>query len=431
MTDQSRLQFTDALLEKMLAQRAGPGAPADLIPSIAAAIESTGQRAPGLLGAVSGRGASRTRRDPGTLTSRRILQVAAVGMAVVVVAAGAGLFLRLSPALIGGPSSPPSIAPVPSSSVAPSPSPSPSPSPIATPRPAAVVAFIRYVSRANPMAETGRVWIVGTDGTGAHELFPGGTTDQTGVAWSPDGTRLVYSESGKLYLTDASGTEPQPLDTGCVSSCSDTSAAFSPDGTRLVLRRGLADGLTWTIATLDLASGRVLELTSTAPDYYERPRWSSDGKQIVFSRQDKFGNGSAVFIVDADGRNLRRLSPASLPARLPDWSPDGSRIVFTSLVIKYVQVAGTNTQQMSQDVYTVHPDGTDLRRLTSDANSIGATWTPDGRILFATGCRGDCAATGGLWTMDADGTNVKLLVPGGSGLDAALYGVDAAWQPTP
>ena len=64
MTGQSNLQLTDALLEKMLVERAGRGAPADLVPAIAAAVESTGQRAPGLLGALSGPAASRTRRGP-------------------------------------------------------------------------------------------------------------------------------------------------------------------------------------------------------------------------------------------------------------------------------------------------------------------------------------------------------------------------------
>ena len=56
MTDQSSLQLTDALIEKMLAERAGRGAPADLVPSISAAVESTGQRAPGLLGCAVGTG---------------------------------------------------------------------------------------------------------------------------------------------------------------------------------------------------------------------------------------------------------------------------------------------------------------------------------------------------------------------------------------
>lgn len=427
MTDQSRLPLTDALLEKMLLQRAGPGAPAGLVPAIAAAIETTGQRAPGLLGRLSGPAASRTRRGPWPVASKRVLQVAAFAMAVVVVVAGAGLFLRQSPSVIGGPSSSPSITLAPSPSVEPSSSTTPAPSPIASPRPAAVVAFIRYVYRANPLAEIGRVWIVGTDGTGGHELFPDGTTDQSGVAWSPDGTRLVYSESGRLYLTDANGTAPQVVDAGCASSCSDTSAAFSSDGNRLVLVRGISG----VIATVDLASGRVVELGSTAATANERPRWSPDGTQIVFSRQDKLGGGSAVFVVGADGQNLRQLSPATLPAHFSDWSPDGAWIVFTSLVSKIVRVSGTDTQQLSQDVYTVRPDGTELRGLTTDGNSIGATWTPDGRILFSTGCRGDCAASGGLWTMEADGSNAVLLVPGGSGLDAPLRGIDAAWQPTP
>jgi dipeptidyl aminopeptidase/acylaminoacyl peptidase len=427
MTDQSRLQLTDALLEKMLAQRAGPGAPADFVPAIAAAIESTGQRAPGLLGTLSGSAPSRTRRGSWPFAPRRILQVAALAAVAVAVAAGAGLFLRQSPAVIGGPSGSPSTTPVPSQSVEPSSSTAPAPPPVATPRPAAVIAYTKYVFRTNSMAETGRVWIVGADETGAHELFPDGIGVQSGVAWSPDGTRLVYTEAGRLYLTDASGTAPQVADTGCASACSDGSAAFSTDGTRLVFVRGASK----VIATIDLASGRVVELGSTGATANERPRWSPDGKQIVFSRQDKFNNGSAVFVVDSDGQNLRQLSKASLPARLPEWSPDGSRILFTSLGIKYVRVAGTNTQQITQDVYTVGPDWTDLRRLTKDGNSIGATWTPDGRILFSTGCRGDCAATGGLWTMDADAGNPELFVPGGSGVDAPLWGIDAAWQPTP
>ena len=64
MTDQSRLQFTDALIERMLVERAGPGAPPELVLSITAAVESTGQRAPGLVGALSGPTSVRRRRGP-------------------------------------------------------------------------------------------------------------------------------------------------------------------------------------------------------------------------------------------------------------------------------------------------------------------------------------------------------------------------------
>jgi Tol biopolymer transport system component len=323
-----------------------------------------------------------------------------------------------------------------------------------------VIAYIKDVYRTGvPMDETSRLWIVGADGIGGHELFPGGTGGQSGVAWSPDGTQLVYSERDlrtatdtgtHLYLTDASGSTPQLVDPGCVApSCYDSEAAFSPDGRQLVFLR--AGASTIVIATMDLATGRVVELGSTAAVADERPRWSPDGRQIVFSRLDKdgdlinnSGNRSAVFIVDADGRNLRQLSSATLPARLPDWSPDGSRIVFTSYVTKIVRVAGDNVFDITQDVYTVRPDWTDLRRLTTEGFSNGATWTPDGRIMFTRECTvqrptggpssPDCSASG-LWTMDADGTNARLLVPGGNGLDGFPLitpgMIHAAWQPTP
>jgi N-acetylneuraminic acid mutarotase len=88
MTDQSRLQLTDALIEQMLAQRAGPGAPADLVPAIAAAIESTGQRAPGVLGTLRGPAGSRTRRGPGRTWLLAAGALLLVGGAM---AAGSGL----------------------------------------------------------------------------------------------------------------------------------------------------------------------------------------------------------------------------------------------------------------------------------------------------------------------------------------------------
>jgi hypothetical protein len=109
-----------------------------------------------------------------------------------------------------------------------------------------------------------------------------------------------------------------------------------------------------------------------------------------------------------------------------------------SLVNKDVRVGGDNVADVYQDVYTVRPDWTGLRRLTTDGFSSAATWTPDGRIMFTRGCtvkrptglgESDCSAAG-LWTMDADGSNAQILVPGGVP-DLALAGIDAAWQPTP
>ena len=61
--------------------------------------------------------------------------------------------------------------------------------------------------------------------------------------------------------------------------------------------------------------------------------WSPDGKRLVFeagtSPRGEPANSLALFVVNADGSGLRRLTPWSLNAGdRPDWSPDGELILF-------------------------------------------------------------------------------------------------------
>ena len=173
---------------------------------------------------------------------------------------------------------------------------------------------------------------------------------------------------------------------------------------------------------MDLASGRVVELRSTGSDASAAPGWSPDGTQIVYFRAgEKDGGGpvpprlDAIWLVDADGNGLRQLSPTTLAAAYPKWSPDGARILFESI------------DGEQQDIYTIRPDGTDVRRLTTDGVSVSATWTPDGRILFVR----PGGASPGWWTMNADGTDAALLIADAEVGPVAQLLVDAGptWQP--
>ena len=364
-----------------------------------------------------------------------------------------------------------SVAPAPTTSAAPSPSvePSSAPAPLQTssavPSVSSMFAYFRIPDLTTSSEPQNRLlFLANTDGTGAHELVPGFGGWQSWAAWSSDGTRLIFHGSTSeqppaytgFFMTDVSGTEPQRVDTGCVSPCTgDRSAAFSRDGTRLVFVRGIldppdsrcpdlapeegfCDREASVLATIDLSTGRVTELPSTTildcplmPGQAQPgtlncgyganqdPRWSPDGTQIVFSQDVPYDmNGpanelvdgmpappnltpSSLFVVDADGRNLRRISPASLPGRFPEWSPDGSRIVFTSYVTEKVGPAENPGSKVTQDIYTVGADGTDLRQLTSDGISSFPAWTADGRIWFE--------RNGQLWVMGADGSNATQL----------------------
>jgi Tol biopolymer transport system component len=368
-----------------------------------------------------------------------LLAAAALLLVGGAVAAGSGV-VRLPWLVPPEPVPPVAVVPTPSpaaESTRPTSSPSPAPSPIAASRPGALIAYIRTTEKPNPdncgaypvpTCRVPRLWIVGSDGSGAHELFPDGESVQGGLTWSPDGTRLLYTDSGKLYLTDASGSTPELVDTGCAAPCQrDWQAAFSSDGTRLAFVRIDADGSP-SIATMDPARGRTTILSSTSEAGDTGPAWSPDGKQIVFWRPGNKDMGgpiapvmAAVFVVDADGQNLRQVTPKTLDAENAAWSPDGSRIVFTSPDAEH------------RDVYTIRPDGTDMRRLTTDGISYAATWTPDGRILFVRGTGG--AGNGGsvdFWTMDADGANAALLAPGMMSrdkYDSPIWTEAPAWQP--
>jgi Tol biopolymer transport system component len=237
--------------------------------------------------------------------------------------------------------------------------------------------------------------------------------------------RLLYRDGlGNLALTDAAGSEPEVLtwdslcpeevrDDNCGARSDEGGVAFSPDSTRLAYT--IAEGRdadVSTIAVLDLSTRQVTRVESTRSNALipcttaasagdnARPTWSPDGSQLVFERQaiGPVRNGgcqAAVFVVNADGSDLRQLVSAEMVAIHPSWSADGTRIVFQSST--FLPGYPQDDTALTSDVYSVRPDVSDLRRLSIDGLSIAPRWTRDGRIVFRH------RDTGGLSIMNADG----------------------------
>ena len=76
--------------------------------------------------------------------------------------------------------------------------------------------------------------------------------------------------------------------------------------------------------------------------------------------------------MDADGSGQMRLTNSPDADRLPAWSPDGTRVAFLSTA---------DLVRVHNDVYTVRPDGSDLRRVTNDGLVGSFDWSPDGRRI--------------------------------------------------
>ena len=132
------------------------------------------------------------------------------------------------------------------------------------------------------------------------------------------------------------------------------------------------------VGTSDPAGGLGLRITRVVDDhsrnYHTRP--SPDGTRVAFD-SDRDGE-RAVFVANADGRNLRRISGEGFAAA-PNWSPDGR-------TLSYVRAEVDNPNVWNLWAHDL--DSGDSRRLTSNASGrpAGGSWFPDGhRIAYSSG----------------------------------------------
>ena len=117
------------------------------------------------------------------------------------------------------------------------------------------------------------------------------------------------------------------------------------------------------------------------------PSWNPDGKSLAFSSTATgynyhFPSQSAIFVIDVDGENRRRLTNTAVgyyePTTFfndtqPVWSPTGEKIAFLS-----------DRFNGYREVFLINPDGTDPVQITfHNAHHWNPNWTHDGkRIVF-------------------------------------------------
>jgi hypothetical protein len=123
------------------------------------------------------------------------------------------------------------------------------------------------------------------------------------------------------------------------------------------------------------------------------PSWSPDGKRIAFT-SDRDGNRE-IYVMNADGSGVTRLTNSPAPDGVPSWSPDGKRIAFDS------------ERDGNREIYVMNADGSGVTRLTNNPSIDGGpSWSPDGRrIAFASDRDGNFE----IYVMNADGSGVTRL----------------------
>lgn len=146
-----------------------------------------------------------------------------------------------------------------------------------------------------------------------------------------------------------------------------------PGQGRIVFAAARGEGGALDIFSADLAGQQVVNLTADAfPD--RSPSWSPDAEHIVFASRRE--NNWDLYLMRADGSDLRRLTDHPAYDGEPAWSPNGDKIAFTS------------AREGDLDIFLYDVNSGDIKRLTDHpAADSQPAWSPDGRQLLFTSWR--------------------------------------------
>jgi Tol biopolymer transport system component len=284
------------------------------------------------------------------------------------------------------------------------------------------------------------LFVVNADGSGEKRLVRCGQPVAcnwdygSGISWSPNGSRIVFSDRSSLYVVKVNGGGLRRLThcsvtlthsaSGAITgrdkkSCTDVSPTWSPDGSRIAFARVGNTGESLHVVNADGSGLKALARLLGSVGY---PVWSPDGRSIAFEA------GEGIYTVHADGSHVMPLVPFSGPPGggpgQPSWSPDGTRILYDS-------TPGYSTHSGGHyrfEVWVMNANGTGRRRLYHSACCTSfsgfPTWSPDGKyIAFDLDVNPHPQVRpSGMYLMDADGRHLHRLtqVP-----------TLIAWQPIP
>lgn len=167
----------------------------------------------------------------------------------------------------------------------------------------------------------------------------------------------------QMRLDDPSTLIPVLADTSTILH-----AAFSPDRTRIAVSSNRAGS--FDIWIMDADGRNLRQLTSDSTASESEPAWLPDGSAIVYTAGA--GGASQLAIVPVDSGEARVITAGPGGHQSPSVSPDGRYVAYVS------------AREGNYDVYVSTLEGADLRRITATpVRERAPHWLQDGALLFA------------------------------------------------
>jgi len=222
------------------------------------------------------------------------------------------------------------------------------------------------------------------------------------ISFSPDGKRFAftrrYASQGEdaLMTANADGTGEQKLAARTFPDYFMSGTAWSPDGKTIACPMGGFSGGFYTgVAVIQVADGAQKTLTSNKSDFLGKVAWLSDGSGIITTAAAQWGSPYQIWQI-----SYPKGEAHTITNDLNDYSSASLNADSSTLV--------TVLSESTSNIWVTPPGERDnIRQLTSGkANGEpGASWTPDGRIVYISHAGGNTD----IWIMDADGRNQKQL----------------------
>jgi TolB protein len=212
-----------------------------------------------------------------------------------------------------------------------------------------------------------QLYVMDADGNNQRALMPFVAADFVAPRWSPDGKWILMHSNQliagqpwfEIYKVRADGTELTNLSN---TPGNNFRADWSPDGTRIVFASERDGNRELYVMNAD-GSNQVRLTNNQADD--NRPRWSPDGKKILFE-SNRDGDNTALYVMDAPATTvadpqedkIRLLTFPGFNSQAGAWAVDGAKIVFSA--------DRDSGSDQNWDIYIMDADGGNLYRLTAD-----------------------------------------------------------------